>query len=61
MLTLPIMRRIRILLEMLLRMAAELELAGGYSDQVSQDGVIDADISSRRRNALRDGNDRIQQ
>ena len=55
------MRRIRILLQMLLRMAAELELAGGYSDQVSQDGVIDADISSRRRNALRDGNDRIQQ
>ena len=43
---------------------------GGYNNQVSRDGVIDAqvevlmkddDISSNRRNVLRDGNDRLQQ
>ena len=43
---------------------------GGYNNQVSRDGVIDAqvevlmkddDISSNRMNVLRDGNDRLQQ
>ena len=43
---------------------------GGYNNQVSRDGVIDAqievlmkddDISSNRRNVLSDGNDRLQQ